>query len=106
MEIKDKDRIDRLWPSLVSIGLSLAITAGGWLMASKIQDALLEERIATMQRDMARHELEKGKEIQRQAQRSDDHEQRIIRLEANFSTIQETLSEMKEDLKIIIRGRH
>lgn len=80
------------------------ITIGGWLMASKIQDALLEERIATMQRDMAKHEMEKSEQIRFNAIRADEHEKRIVRLEASFGLVQETLSEMKEDIKIILRG--
>lgn len=74
-------------------------------MASKIQDALLEERIATMQRDMAKHEMEKGEQIRFQAIRADEHEKRIVRLEANIDLIQKMLSEMKEDIKILLRSR-
>lgn len=89
-----------------SVLTSLLITIGGAYLSSKVQSALMEERIATLQRDMARHEMDKSEQIAHNRARADDHEQRIIRLEANFSTIQETLSEMKSDIKILIRGQH
>lgn len=95
-------RIEKFFP-LASLVLSVIITAGGAYMSSRVQSALMEERLATMQRDMARHEMEKSEQIAHNRSRADDHEQRIIRLEANFSTIQETLGEVKSDVKSLIK---
>lgn len=89
---------------MASVALSVAITAGGAWVSAKVQSALMEERIAIMQRDMARHEMEKGEQIRLNATRAEEHERRIVRLEANFGLVQETLSEMKEDIKIILRN--
>lgn len=92
------------WASLASFALYTLSLIGGMYIALKVSEVRMDERIASLQRDQAKHELEKGEQIRRNMQRADDHEQRLIRLEANFSTIQETLSEMKSDIKILIRG--
>lgn len=102
MEMKDK--LEKYWIPLGTVLLSLAITAVGNYYSDKLRTALMEQNIATMKADMAKHEMEKSEQIAHNRARADDHEQRIIRLEANFSTIQETLSEMKTDLKILIRS--
>lgn len=99
-----KDRIEKYWIPLGTVLLSMAITVVGNYYSDKLRAALMEQSIATMKADMARHEMEKSEQIAHNRARADDHEQRIVRLEANFSTIQETLSEMKSDLKILIRG--
>ena len=77
--------------------------AGG-LVNNRIQTALIQEKIAILQRDAARHEMEKGEQIRSNTTKAEEHEKRIIRLEANFGVIQETLADMKSDLKILLRG--
>lgn len=91
---------------IASFALSILITVGGWLVASKVQNALLGERLANLQRDAAKHETEKSEQIRVNALRTEEHEKRIVRLEANFSLIQETLSDMKNDIKILLRGQN
>lgn len=88
--------------SLASIVLSCAITIGGAYVSSSIQKAQMEEKIATLQRDMSRHESERSKEIGRNTARSDDHEQRIVRLEVSLDAMQATLLEIKSDVKTIL----
>lgn len=94
----------QLWVSIGSLVVYTLITIGGFYASQIVSEARMDERIANLERDQAKHEKERGEQIQRNIQRADDHEQRLIRLEANFSTIQETLSEMKADIKILIRG--
>lgn len=92
------------WASFGSFALYAISLIGGMYIALKVTEVRMDERIASLQRDQAKHELEKGEQIRRNMQRADDHEQRIVRLEANFSTIQDTLTEMRSDIKILIRG--
>ncbi len=102
MEVKEIAK--RNWLSLGAAAFSLAVTIGGAIVSEKVQTTLMNERIAILQRDQARHELEKSEQIRLALQRADDHEKRIVRLEASFGLVQETLSEMKEDIKILVRG--
>lgn len=94
-------RIEKMMP-MISVVASVAITVGGLFINSKVQSALMEERIATLQRDQARHELEKSEQIRAATQRADDHEKRIVKLEANFGIIQETLADLKTDIKTLL----
>ena len=103
MEVKDK--LEKYWMPLGTVLLSTAITVVGNYYNDRLRTALMEERLATMQTRLAEHELEKSKQIQRTAERADDHEQRIVRLEANFGMIQSTLEEMRGDIKLLIRGK-
>lgn len=103
MEVKDK--LEKYWIPLGTVLLSLAITAVGNYYSDKLRAALMEQSIATMKADMARHEMEKSEQIAHNRARADDHEQRIIRLEANFGIIQGLLEEVRGDIKILIRGK-
>lgn len=100
----NRDKLEKVWLPLGSILLSLGVTIGGAYISSSIQKARMEEKIATLQRDQARHELEKGQEITRLAANADDHGQRIIRLETNLDAIQSTLKEVRADIKTLLRG--
>lgn len=104
MDDKKRDHLEKIWLPLGSILLSLGITVGGAYIHGKLQAALMEERVSTIQRDMARHELEKSEQITRNRQRGEDHEQRIVRLETNFGAIQSTLQEVRGDIKTLLRG--
>ncbi len=102
-----KEIAKRNWLSLGAAAFSVAVTIGGAIISEKMQSTLMNERIAILQRDQAKHELEKSEQIRNALQRADNHEKRIIRLEANFEVIQATLTEMREDLKTLVRaGRH
>ncbi len=94
----------RNWMSFAAAAFSVFVTVGGAFISEKVQTTLMNERIAILQRDQAKHELEKSEQIRLALQRADDHEKRIVRLEASFGLVQETLSEMKEDIKILVRG--
>ena len=104
MEQKVKETLAKGWIPLLCVLLSAGITIGGGLVNDKIQTARTEEKIAILQRDAARHEMEKGEQIRSNTAKAEEHEKRIIRLEANFGVIQETLADMKSDLKILLRG--
>lgn len=92
------------WMPVASFLLSLVVAIGGAYVSIKMQAAITEVSIANLQRDQARHELEKSEQIRAAMQRADDHEKRIVKLEANFGLIQDLLSEMKGDIKILMRG--
>lgn len=71
----------------------------------------LEEKIAAMQRDMARHEQVLDKELQRQettlgdlTRRTDDQERRLTRSESTLESIGAMLTEIRGDVKQILRG--
>lgn len=98
----DKEKLEKYILPLSSILLSLSITVGGAYYSGKLQAALMEERIATLQRDQARHEVERGKEIAKNTTRGDDHEQRIVRLEVSLDVMQATLLEIKSDVKTLL----
>ena len=104
MDQKVKETLAKGWVPLLSVLLSAGITVAGGMVHDRIQSALLEEKIAILQRDAARHEMEKGEKIRSNTAKAEEHEKRIIRLEANFGVIQETLADMKSDLKILLRG--
>ena len=104
MDQKAKETLAKAWIPLLSVLLSAGITVAGGLVNNRIQTALIQEKIAILQRDAARHEMEKGEQIRSNTTKAEEHEKRIIRLEANFGVIQETLADMKSDLKILLRG--
>lgn len=104
MDQKAKETLAKGWIPLLSLLLSLGVTVGGGLVNNKIQTALMEEKIAILQRDAARHEMEKSEQIRSNTTKAEEHEKRIIRLEANFGVIQETLADMKSDIKILLLG--
>lgn len=83
----------------------MAITVVGNYYSDKLRAAIMEERIATLQKNMAQHEMEKSEQIAHNRARADDHEQRIVRLEANFGIIQGLLEEVRGDIKILIRNQ-
>lgn len=103
MDEKIKSQIFK-WMPLASFVLSVAAIIVGSYISIRMQAAITEVSIANLQRDQARHELEKSEQIRLAMQRADDHEKRIVKLEANFGLIQETLSDMKGDIKILLRG--
>lgn len=104
MDQKTKETLAKVWVPLLSLLLSAGITIAGGLVNNRIQTALTQEKIAILQRDAARHEMEKSEQIRSNTTKAEEHEKRIIRLEANFGVIQETLADMKSDIKILLRG--
>lgn len=94
----------KLWGALFTVLAPLSITLAGGYLQNQLVMARMEERIATIKEQAARHELEKGQEITRLAANADDHGQRIIRLETNLDAIQSTLREMRTDIKTLLRG--
>lgn len=94
----------KVWGLLFTILAPIAITVAGNYIQTQLTMARVEERIAIIKEQSARHELEKRQEITRLSANSEDHGQRIIRLETNLDTIQSTLKEMRADIKTLIRG--
>lgn len=104
MDQKARETLAKVWVPMLSVLLSAGITVAGGLVNNSVQTALIQEKIAILQRDAARHEMEKGEKIRSNTTKAEEHEKRIIRLEANFGVIQETLADMKSDIKILLRG--
>lgn len=94
----------KIWSLLFTVLAPLAIAIAGGYLQNQLVMARMEERIATIKEQAARHELEKGLEITRLAANADDHGQRIIRLETNLDAIQSTLKEVRTDIKTLLRG--
>lgn len=94
----------KIWSLLFTVLAPLSITLAGGYLQNQLVMARMEERIATIKEQSARHELEKGQEITRLAANADDHGQRIIRLETNLDAIQSTLKEVRTDIKTLLRG--
>lgn len=94
----------KIWSLLFTVLAPLAIAIAGGYLQNQLVMARMEERIATIKEQTARHELEKGREIARISTTTEDHSQRIIRLETNLDAIQSTLKEMRADIKTLIRG--
>lgn len=94
----------KLWGALFTVLAPLAIAIVGGYLQNQLVMARMEERIATIKEQAARHELEKGREIARISTTTEDHSQRIIRLETNLDAIQSTLGEVRADIKTLLRG--
>lgn len=99
-----EDMKQKLWGALFTVLAPLSITLAGSYLQNQLVMARMEERIATIKEQAARHELEKGREIVRISTTTEDHSQRIIRLETNLDAIQSTLKEVRADIKTLIRG--
>lgn len=80
----------------------LLITISGAYISNQLAVARMDERIAVIQKDIARHEVDRGQDIQRLMASRDDHAQRIVRLEASLDAIHVILSELKSDMKTLI----
>ena len=93
------------WMPIASLLFSIVAAVVGSYVSIRMQAAITEVSIANLQRDQARHELEKSEQIRQASQRAEDHEKRIVKLEANFGLIQDLLSEMKGDIKSLMRGQ-
>lgn len=94
----------KIWSLLFTVLAPLAIAIVGGYLQNQLVMARMEERIATIKEQTARHELEKGREIARISTTTEDHSQRIIRLETNLDAIQSTLKEVRTDIKTLLRG--
>ena len=96
----------KLWVAIFTVGVPLLISMVSAYFSNLLAVAQMNVRIATIQEKYAKHEMERGQDIQRLLNSRDDHAQRIIRLEASLDGIHMTLSEMKEDIKTLIKARH
>lgn len=81
----------------------LAVSAIGVYVQGQIAEAKITMQIAGIRESAARHELEKEREISRLSATSEDHGQRIIRLETTLGSIQASVDEMKTDIKTLLR---
>lgn len=95
---------EKLLKLIIPAAISLAISAAAGVTNFVVTTVQMDARIATLEKDATKHELAKEKEFSRLTVRTDDHEQRLIRLETNLGAIQETLNEMRADVKELLRG--
>lgn len=84
--------------------ISIAICIGSALATSVVLTGRLEERLTGLKDSLDKHDATRQEEILRLTARTENHEQRLTRLEAHFDTVQETLGEIRSDVKIILRG--
>ncbi len=63
----------KIWSLLFTVLAPLAIAIAGGYLQNQLTMARVEERIAIIKEQSARHELEKGQEITRLAANADDH---------------------------------
>lgn len=96
----------RMGIAVFTVVVPLLITLAGNYYGNQLSIARMDERIAIIQKEVARHELERGQDIQRLLSSKEDHAQRIVRLEASLDGIHMSLSELKEDIKTLIKGKH
>lgn len=92
----------KLWISVFSVVVSLAVSVISYFVQGQILQTKLELKIVNLEKQIARHELDKDKDLSKIIIRSDDHEQRIIRLETSMSVMQEAIPEMRNDMKTIL----
>lgn len=98
-----KDILKAAIPSIL-IGVLSAVFTGS------IMTARLEERIANLEKNMTRHEVALDKEAQRHesvmadlTKRTDDQERRLSRTESTLESIGGLLSEIRGDVKLLLR---
>lgn len=87
-------------PALISIMICIGSAIG----TSILLTSRLEERVASIKDSLDRHDQTRHTEQLRLAERLDNHEQRLSRLEAHYDAVQESLREISSDVKILLRG--
>lgn len=94
---------DNMLKFVLPVLAPVIISIGACFVNNQILQARMEERVASIKEQAARHEASKNQDFSRLVLRGDDHEQRIVRLEANLGAIQEALAEMRKDIKTLLR---
>lgn len=94
-------------PVLVSVAVGL----GSAVIATKNMVEKLDTRVAHLEVQIERHEKALDRDFARHeatvadiAHKTDDQEKRLTRLEALFTETQAMLSEIRTDVKILLRG--
>ena len=88
----------------VLVGIGSAAVPGSVMMVR------LEERVSTLERDVARHEAAMEKEMKRVegmssqlTQRTDDQERRLAHSETSLEGLRDDVTEIKTDVKALLR---
>lgn len=96
-----------LFPLLVPVLIGIGSAA----MTLTVATIRLEERMATLERNITRHETDTTKRVERHddmlsdmARRDADQEQRLVRGESFMDAMRNDLTEIKGDVKTLIRG--
>lgn len=94
-------------PILVPVGVGL----GSAVIATKIMVEKLDTRVTHLEFQIARHEKALDRDFARHeatvadiSHKTDDQEKRLTRLEALFTETRALLSEIRTDVKILLRG--
>ncbi len=89
----------------VLVGIGSAAIMGSVLVVR------LDERVSTLERDVARHEATIEKELRRMetteasiSKRTDEQERRIVLLESALERLREDVEEIKADVKSLLRS--
>ena len=87
------------------VGIGVGIWRGYNILAT------MELEVKTIKQNVARHEGIIEKDMKRLesvdslvTQRTEDHERRLARLESILDSIRNDIGEMKQDVKILLRG--
>lgn len=89
--------------AIFTVLVPLVISVASAYLSNQLAVARMDERIASIKENNARHEMERGHDIQILLASREDHAQRIVRLEASLDAIHVMLSEMKADIKLLIK---
>lgn len=91
--------------------LSILVGIGSAAVTSTNMITRIEERVIALEKDVKRHEATLEKDLKRLEgedtlvkQQAKDHERRISTLESIIVVFRDDLTEIKQDVKIILRG--
>lgn len=103
----------RVLATQIAAGVAVAGMAalGGGLWSGYGRITTLEVNISAIRGNVDRHENLIEREMMRLesvhtvvAQRTEDHERRLARLESTLEALRNDTAEMKQDIKILLRG--
>lgn len=96
---------------VLPICASVVLAVGTAVISGMVMTARMEGRVSHLEIQIERHEKALDRDFARHEQtvleiahRTDDQEKRLSRLEALVSQTQELLSEIRSDVKILLRG--
>lgn len=96
---------------ILPVCASCVIAVGSAMVSALVMTERLDGRVTHLEVQIERHEKALDRDFARHEQtvleiahRTDDQERRLSRLEALVSQTQELLSEIRSDVKILLRG--
>lgn len=102
-----------MWLKQVGFPLTVSVLVGigSAAIMGSVLVVRLDERVSTLERDVARHEATIEKELRRMeganiqnAQRTDDQERRLTHLETVLNGLRNDFSEVRADIKTLLHA--